>query len=944
MSTTYKKTLKILLILFLICITCTNVNAAKVEKGKSCTLDAATNTYRPATTIKYKEGYIEASIEKGQFLVKVYRMDSLGNNLGNEEYVLNANTANGDINKAVNVYYDTSITQTISIVFVFIDQNDDLCYPNGQSTKNAIKNSDKVINLYQVDAKSFISVHTHDIAGTVVKAPVRNKNYDALCKNLREGTWNDKLSTLTNGSLKQSDFLKYNPAVTNSEVEYRGYINYCYMQTVETNYSDETVARMIKNAIRSYRANHLPSGEYRDITVPTGIEKNYDLSSWSEYPRFSSSDIEKLTCDPLKLGTKDNHYVNNHKFYAHNSSSSEEYLPNSEQTITCDKECAEEITVSYGPPVATRGGLCFEYKVKVESKVTCNAIFNGKLPTRSGYLECDPVPICSQHEGYVGNQAGPTEDFDKCISDCDGGKYSQKCINKCYNKVYKNTKSNKLSSPFLEPKVVKVNNPACPTSADEINGYYYRKSNGEISWAAGSGYWSKYARWYFYGDNLARTCEHDNDSGGVGDWRRGYKLTYTADSDGFKTAVQFRCTDNCRYEGCDDENEYLNADEAEADYEEDIEAYEAFKESCVAQSSCSTRTAEFTIKVNNKTTDNPTKDNWINYDEATIRNGNLNDPSEVVLDRNYCYGLIQSQNRYQTEWSFPGTWINNKTGEIRYTPVSGKEWHKKESYFCTNLNSADVNRDWWYYGMTKDEAYIPSTTVLNNLEYNILASTRSFGHYAWNIDISCFYALRDNTCDDCTCDCSDPSCTDSKCKDPGNSGDTTPTKKKNLSYRIRSVDTKDLFPSVEGTATTGYSDTGRAPGFNWTGDATNTKNKDYVIAPDLLTTDIQQKAGTIYNDESDSSDNLDYRFYLDRTAINTIRNYSKNESNGKYTNFSGVFEIRNGVSVYKSALFRNAGSSSYRLDSRYIKKLGLLGCNNQANSDKCENYSAIIGG
>lgn len=274
MSTTYKKTLKILLILFLICITCANVNAAKVEKGKSCTLDAATNTYRPATTIKYKEGYIEASIEKGQFLVKVYRMDSLGNNLGNEEYVLNANTANGDINKAVNVYYDTSITQTISIVFVFIDQNDDLCYPNGQSTKNAIKNSDKVINLYQVDAKSFISVHTHDIAGTVVKAPVRNKNYDALCKNLREGTWNDKLSTLTNGSLKQSDFLKYNPAVTNSEVEYRGYINYCYMQTVETNYSDETVARMIKNAIRSYRANHLPSGEYRDITVPTGIEKN----------------------------------------------------------------------------------------------------------------------------------------------------------------------------------------------------------------------------------------------------------------------------------------------------------------------------------------------------------------------------------------------------------------------------------------------------------------------------------------------------------------------------------------------------------------------------------------------------------------------------------------------------------------------------------------------
>ena len=942
MSITYKRTLKVLLILFLISMTCTNVNAAKIEKGKSCTLDAATNTYRTETSIKYKEGYITASIKKGQFLVKVYKMDGQGINLGNEEYVLNANAANGDINPTVNIPYNPSITQTISIVFVFIDPNDELCYPNGQSTKNAIKNSDKVINLYQVDAKSYISIHTHDIAGTVVKAPVRNKNYDGLCKNLREGTWNDKLSTLTNGSLKKSDFLKYNPQATNSEAEYRGYINYCYTQTVETNYNDKTVARMIKNAIRSYRANHLPSGEYRDITVPTGIEKNYNLSSGGEYPKFSSSDVEKLTCNPLKLGTKENHYVNNHKFYAYNTSSSQEYLPKSKKTLTCDKKCAEEITVSYGPPVATRGGLCFEYKVKVESKVTCSAVFNGSMPTRTGYQECDPVPICSQLEGYVGNQAGPSEDFDKCISKCDGGKYSQKCINKCYSKVYKNTKNNKLSSPFLETKVTKINNPACPTSVDEIDGYYYRKSNGEISWQAGSGYWSKYARWYFYGDNLARTCEHDNDSGGAGDWRRGYKLTYTADSDGFKTAVQFRCTDNCHYVGCDEENEYLSADEAEEDYEEDIEAYEAFKESCVAQSSCSTRTAEFTIKVNNKTTDNPTKDNWINYDAATIKNGNLNDPSEVVLDRNYCYGLTQSPNQYQTEWSFPGTWINNKTGEIRYTPVRGKEWHKKESYFCTNLNSADVNKDWWYYGMTGDEKYKPSQAVLNNLEYNILASTRSFGHYAWNIDVSCFYALRDNTCDNCKCDCSDPSCKDPKCKEPGK--DPTKIKKKNLSYRIRSVNTKDLFPSVDGKTNDGYAETGRAPGFNWTGDATNTKNKDYIVSPDLLTTDIQQKAGTIYNDESDSSKDLDYRFYLDRSAINTIRNYSKNESNGKYTNFSGVFEIRNGVSVYKSALFRNAGSSSYRLDSRYIKKLGLLGCNNQANSDKCENYATIIGG
>ena len=58
-----------------------------------------------------------------------------------------------------------------------------------------------------------------------------------------------------------------------------------------------------------------------------------------------------------------------------------------------------------------------------------------------------------------------------------------------------------------------------------------------------------------------------------------------------------------------------------------------------------------------------------------------------------------------------------------------------------------------------------------------------------------------------------------------------------------------------------------------------------------------------------------------------------------FSTFTGNFTIVNGVSVYNSSLFR--GSGAY-LDGRYIKRKGVLGCNNQANDGACEKYSQII--
>lgn len=118
----------------------------------------------------------------------------------------------------------------------------------------------------------------------------------------------------------------------------------------------------------------------------------------------------------------------------------------------CKTICYEKLTVSYSPPVATKAGLCFQYKVTIKSKVECgvdadeNVIIN-KMQLRTA---CNPEPICSNKESAT--QGGPNQQFDSCIKECDNGDYSQKCINKCYNKVYKKENDNPSSNKKLSNK------------------------------------------------------------------------------------------------------------------------------------------------------------------------------------------------------------------------------------------------------------------------------------------------------------------------------------------------------------------------------------------------------------------------------------------------------------------------------------------------------------
>ncbi len=144
----------------------------------------------------------------------------------------------------------------------------------------------------------------------------------------------------------------------------------------------------------------------------------------------------------------------------------------------CGTKCRETLTISYGPPVAVIAGQCFTYEVEVKSNVECvvtglggdgnggngDDAFNN-FPDINNYVPCEVYPYCYGSNGVPAggsgyqNQAGPTEDFDSCISSCDGGKYSQKCIDSCYNSVYnKKTKTSESTKKSTTKKTSTLDN------------------------------------------------------------------------------------------------------------------------------------------------------------------------------------------------------------------------------------------------------------------------------------------------------------------------------------------------------------------------------------------------------------------------------------------------------------------------------------------------------
>lgn len=720
----------------------------------------------------------------------------------------------------------------------------------------------------------------------------------------------------------------------------------------------------------------------------------------------------EFKCDAFnsigKCLDNDTYYINKSYMYGSGEKADGEkgvkyvyhYAPGKTDEISvnsCKLKCEEAVTVEYGPPIASKAGLCFEYKVKVTSRVSCNAISTPE-PPKTKIKYCTPKPVCTNAKhSYYYTQGGPNDDFDDCIKDCDGGKYTDKCTDKCYKKVYGTSSSstrltaNQLKFTSYNEENVKNEKNACIETAkvfgngvsDTTNAYdngiykgcYYYDKSGNIYWAGKIVQYNTNNRAAKNAGRGSLKIEH-----APGRWyseaSHKYLATYTPNANGIfmnNYSDSRQCSDTCWWSRSTcSEDSYLNPnldnngnptenDQAYKDYKANLEKYQTAVKSCKAAATCTTSTAEFTISVkydyNDKTGKNI--EQTINFPYTS--NGNkktsdkLNTPglgkcsdsatetaskSSIMLSYDGCYKCKDANRWYQAEWSFPGTWINNKTAEISYIDKTGTlGWRSEKGKFCMPLNAKDVNTTWWNYyqknnvscdGSAKNR--IQSTTsddYKNECEskgsstsitkvqqsdvkvdkYNINATARKFGYYEWNIDISCFYGLNSNP--------ASVSKENTKCT----TSDYKP--------RVRSVDLTNLFPAADGSKLTTPDTVGRTPGFNWSEYATNYKNQGYLSNPSSYITSVQTKGYTVYSDNY-----LDYEFTLSPSELNKLKNQSKNMTYGEFAD--GESEIRqNGVIAYRSTMLRNLGNSKVPDDS-------VLGCNNISNykANKCDTEDA----
>ena len=981
MEQKHKKTFKYLIFMAIVgFITITNIPSASAlplieiptyTKG-SCLPYGTDSTraeskYRPYVSVPSHfpdEGYVTASINKGVFDVYVYEIiDGTSHN----PTPLQHHVLGGTHSKSHKITYQVYNEPKDYAIIFLLKQSDDLCEVN-PTTTTPKQNDDG--SWTTSDGNGFIYYYYLGVPSRPTNTLINNVNYNGICAAWRTGNYAQYQSVFAEVGLTQEEFNEYWNRIN---------FPYCTNQRVYYNYSKKDTAQIIKNKIIGVKIED----DYREIQQQmTGPAEGAIIT---DNTNLSNSPIQCPAYKNVNGVTTPNQTYTTQKYY-HKSVVKEEDINIYTTTGNnidgiCKQTCEENVTVTYGPPVASKAGLCFEYKVKVESKVNCETEFTAAQPEPEDYEICTPVGSCNG--GAYHSASGPNDEFDSCVSSCDGGKYTQKCIDKCYEEVYgeqdaklplnyidnvsvQQMKYNENNINDLDPELKAYYDRIIASGSDavgpgktysteelqiaitEAGTGYYTVEGGSIKWKSGDGrYWELPGRYYTLNiPNYTITRLQDvgrcNSSFIIGGKKQcGISLIDTTIGILRNNAGTSYCGAACSWYGCSaarsngyytnankkaTNRQFLNSADAIEVYKKEFNKYKAAAIECKAKATCTTNTAEFTIKVNNKTNTEPDNNNWITYKQSINEYGNKtgttvngdNIGTDIILDSSGCYTNAEnkSQTEYMTEWSFPGTWINNKTGKISYKPQTDNAWHLKKEKFCTNLDSKYVNETWWNHRVKQPTTNFPPEAQAIIDEYNILATARDFGYFEWNFDVQCFYAMYD----------SEAGTSNHKISD------LNP-----LAYQARTVDLVDLFPNNEDeTQIKDPSSTGRTQGFNWTNEATNLKNSEYEITPGALYTEVQTRGTEIY-DPKNNEQYLDYEFYLTPSDLNKIRNYNKTvkvnnaeageiDNSGNFGVFDGEIKVSNGVAYYESNLFRNGGP----LNSSSVIALGALGVNNQS--------------
>ena len=857
---------------------------------------------------------------------------------------------------------DNSGTIKLNFAF-FTDSNKEKDSKSGCSSYDYyLKNKDSNASVKSFETKNGDKYVEIVIPDKRVKLK-ENTNYNTYCKAIRDGeNYNNAFDK------KVIDLWRSNNS-NETTAYYQSLIGDCWNQQVSYVYNKDSIVKIISSAIKSWNSKKYISdtglGKDESWSINFNNVKEAARSSGNYFENGASSISSKnfsLKCNYVSSGkgfnldyrkrdssgnvlydSKGNIVynidANVNNYYASSKSSQSvtytyHYTSGKVSTTkkdVCSTLCEEAVEVKYGPPVASKAGLCFEYQVQVTSRVKCSATINDDAGPDKPNV-CNPVPYCNSIPGYV-HQGGPSNEFDSCINKCDGGKYTKKCSEKCFKSVYEDNSSlTKTNNSFADYSLTKLAN----TSIFDPNNGKYVWNNHKIYWRSKNGGDAVgYARYYLENE-YNRTFNDDENNNG----------NYRHDGNGFKRYIYFSglCTDPCYFTGCK-ENTYLNSDEAEEDYVRNTEIYEKAVSKCQLSASCTEKTAKFNINVKYKQQkDGSVVTKVIKYNESSLvsdDSDSCNNPvvpaeENILLNYQGCYKKCGTGQQYHARWSFPGTWFNLKTGEISYTKKPSSSWFKYDKKFCSPLYAMSTNTKWWNYyvsnfvigtsnvSSSEYDEYLKCNNGNNNSnkvtnvsesdieDWNINASTTKFGYYGWNFNIKCFYSLPSNKCDNYD------------------------------NYSVKSVDTSNLFPDPNGTKLNDASNTGSVPSFNWSDSSITYKNPGYVIDPPKLITSIQSQSMS-GNDAIYSDANLDYEFNLSSSDIANLRKVTRkvgfsynNFNDGKYLlPGTGANNADNGVSRYQSNVITKYATR--RPNDKAIK------CNNikdsSNSSGECNNYN-----
>lgn len=719
----------------------------------------------------------------------------------------------------------------------------------------------------------------------------------------------------------------------------RDAVSYCFAEEVSIQYSYDEVASWISEAESLYEMSQSGSTEIVQDPSYTNVDdvKNTD----------------KLVCDAFS----NTNYEKMNK-YSHIETNT---------VNSCTTTCKEEIEVNFSDPVATQPGLCFQYLIEIKSKVECDSKYAAPKPGRPAV--CVPTAKCVASNGYESNKGGPVEDFDACVQECDGGEYSQKCIDSCYTKVYgeEDATSNKKVNvqTTFEPmpsiltadysilnsnqNITKLANgcltPFNTTDAVALYEQHQRDPGGKYV----GGRWEKSKTGcpsdlgQFYFRSVASTRQTINEVHGWYSDSHG-KKQYAADDRGFLVRTKINgytnvCKDTCSWINNCGSNTVLTQYLAEKQYQEELAEWEKNKAACESKAlECSSERTDYEIVVENKD-NNDTDENKEDWTENFNAHQNMNSStviddwvgansqtfeSMVWLATGTCEDGKDEPWNYHNIITFPGTWINNKTGRPVHSIEPGNEdfYTYVGNEYCTKLNSIPVNTAWYDFIVNQggDSSSLTDTEkseITADIEYNIQGSIDNYGYFGWNFDISCFYAIGDDITEKCPAD--DPNCDTNP---NGNDGGDDEYVAEDYKFRPVSLDT--LFPSNDG------SNNSREAGFNWTCDATNLENEDYPVQPVALLEQIESLGDSVYNDKY-----IDYEFNLTSEDMDRIRAYNR-DNDGDYD--KPVYESQSisignsktaGITVYKSPFLHKY------LGNDVMVKSGLIGCNNQ-DGDTCQ--------